>query len=75
MARIDSFKRLRRRILLGTAALIAVLLVLWQRWGVDGAMLLEFAGGALLFVLLATLAGGLAGAMLTLARRALRRRK
>ena len=75
MARIDSFKRLRRRILLGTAALIAVLLVLWQRWGVDGAMLLEFADGALLFVLLATLAGGLAGAMLTLARRALRRRK
>lgn len=64
-----SLSRLRRRLLWGTAALAAVLFVLWWRWQVDLHLLFEMVAFSVGFVFIAAMAGLGAGALLAYARR------
>lgn len=67
-----SLRRLRRRLLWGALALVAVLFVLWWRWQVDLRLLLEMVGFSVALVLAAALAGLGGGALLMYIRRSRR---
>ncbi len=67
-----SLRRLRRRLLWGTAALVAVLFVLWWRWNVDAWFMLGMVGFSVGLVTAAALAGLLVGALIKFVRRLLR---
>lgn len=64
---------LRRRIVLATLAVAALIVAFWRSWGLDRELLWELASGTLLFLAMLVLLSALGALVVVLLRRAWRR--